>query len=251
MAQLEGLIQRLGTVADRAEQATAKAEEISGQLEERHSAAEKFVKQVKEASKELTEERPSLAKVEKSTSLGMIVGGVTLLLSGAVLGLIVTEDKVTLPEKVETVSASVDGVGENVNLIAGRIFEQQQMMDEALSSMNAFRDALDKIPEPAPFPEENIYAEGEMMEGETPTEMAGVAVDFSAVEGKLDETQQQILALHEQLKNSEERYPELKRHLESLVDGQQALRQEQNKMLLIQQSMTAEKERKQSIYKFP
>ncbi len=246
---MEALLAKLTTTADRVESAVSKAEEINAQLEERHTAAEKFVKGVKDASKEMKEERPSLAKVEKASSIGMIVAGVGVALTAAVLGLVVTEDKETLPEKVETVSASVDGVGENVNLIAGRIFEQQQMMDEAVASMTSLQDALNKIPEPAPEAEESPMMEedGEMAE----QEMAEVTVDFSIVEGKIDETQQKIMALHEQLKNSEGQYPELKRHLEELVMGQEQLKQEQFKLIAIQQSLAEEQERVQSIYKFP
>ena len=247
-AELNALLAKLNGVADRVEQAVEKGEAITVQLEERHAAAERFVKGVKEVSKEMKEERPSLAKVEKSSSIGMIVGGVTLLLSGAVLGLIATEDKETMIYQVETVSASVDGVGENVNLIAGRIFEQQQQMDEALGTIDSLKEALNKIPEPSEPAPQPVVAEGE---GAVAPEMAEVTVDFSAVEGKIDDTQQKIMALHQQLKSSEGRYPELKKYLEQLMAGQQQLKQEQVRLLQIQQVMNEEKERVQTIYKFP
>ena len=244
-----GLLGQLTAVAARIEQATEKGEFITQQLEERHSAAERFVKGVKEVSKEMKEERPSLTNVEKSGKLGMILGGVTLLLSGAVLGLVVTEDKVTLPGQVEAVGAAVDGISENVNLIAGRIFEQQEQMDEAISSMKGFEEALAKIPEPAPPPAP--AAEEASSEAPSEAEPATVAVDFTAVEEKLDATQQQILVLHELLKGREGHYPGLKRQLEQVIQGQGQLQQGQVKLFQVQQEMKEEKAKKQSIYKFP
>lgn len=248
-ADMGGLLGQLTAVAARIEQATEKGEFITQQLEERHSAAERFVKGVKEVSKEMKEERPSLTNVEKSGKLGMILGGVTLLLSGAVLGLVVTEDKVTLPGQVEAVGAAVDGISENVNLIAGRIFEQQEQMDEAISSMKGFEEALAKIPEPAPPPAP--AAEEASSEAPSEAEPATVAVDFTAVEEKLDATQQQILVLHELLKGREGHYPGLKRQLEQVIQGQGQLQQGQVKLFQVQQEMKEEKAKKQSIYKFP
>lgn len=246
--ELDGVVARLTAAVE-------KSEFITQQLEERHSAAERFVKGVKEASKELKEDQASIGDVEKNSKLGMVLGGVTLLLSGAVLGLVVTEDKETLPEQVETVSASVDGVGENVNLIAGRIFEQQQQMDEAMASFASLKEALERMEsQPAPAsvaaPVAPIIAEGGEVVGDA-SAVPEVAVDFSVVEEKIDETQQKIVALHEQLKSSEARLPELKSYLEQLAAGQQQLRQEQDKLMQLQQMMLEAKERGQTIYKFP
>jgi hypothetical protein len=234
--------------------AVEKSEFITQQLEERHSAAERFVKGVKEASKELKEDQASIGDVEKSSKLGMILTAVTLLLSGAILGLVVIEDRERVPTQVETVSASVDGVSENVNLIAGRIFEQQEQMDQAMSSFASLKEALEKIPQqPAPAPVAAPQMMAAEAEGGEPAavEVANVAVDFTAVEEKIDETQQKILALHQQLKGSEARLPELKAQLEQLLAGQQQLRQEQQKLMQLQQMMLEAKVKGKSIYKFP
>ncbi len=246
----------LDVLVGRLTAAVEKSEFITQQLEERHSAAERFVKGVKEASKELKEDQASIGDVEKSSKLGMMLGGVTLVLAGAILGLTVMEDKETLPNQMENVTASVDGVGENVNLIAGRIFEQQQQMDEAMSSFASLKEALEKMPQQpaeapaAPTPVAPVAAVGE--EGtETVAEAPEVTVDFTVVEEKIDETQQKIVALHEQLKGSEARLPELKAHLEQLMAGQQQLRQEQDRLMQLQQMMLEAKERGKTIYKFP
>ncbi len=248
-AELDGVVARLNAAVE-------KSEFITQQLEERHSAAERFVKGVKEASKELKADQASIGDVEKNSKLGMILGGVTLLLSGAVLGLVVTEDKETMLSQVETVSASVDGVGENVNLIAGRIFEQQQQMDEAMASFASLKEALEKLesqpaPAPAPATQDPVMVEGgDGVEGGEAA-MPEVAVDFTVVEEKIDETQQKILALHEQIKSSEAHLPELKAYLEQLSVGQQQLRQEQERLMQLQQMMLEAKERGKTIYKFP
>ena len=235
---------QLTSVADRVEQAVEKGENITTELEERLTAGERMVKGIKEVSTAMKEERPSLAKVEKASSLGMIVGGVTLLLSGAVLGLIVMDDKELVPEQLDIVTESVDGISESVNVIAGQVLDQQQQMDEAMESMNSLQTAFSSMSKPA---EEEV----EEMEGEAPKEVAEVTIDFSAVEGKIDETQQKILALHEQLKSAQGRYPELKKHLQQLVVGQKQLKSEQSKLLQIQQAMSEQKERGKTIYKFP
>jgi len=205
-----------------------------------------MVKGIRDVSKEMKEERPSLVKVEKSSSMTMIAGGVTLLLSAAVLGLIVTEDKEAATETLDGVFETVEGVHENVNLIAGRLLEQQQQMDEAMDMMDFLKTAAAK---PVVDSENEDEMETAAEEGEE--EVKEIAVDFSVVEGKIDETQQKILALHEQLKSTEGRYPELKKHLEQLVVGQKQLKIEQVKLLRIQQQMSDKEKKGQTIYKFP
>ncbi len=249
-AELDGVVSRLAAIVDRAEAAIEKSEQISQQLEERHSAAERFVKGVKAVSQEMKEERPSLAKVEKSSNLGMILGGAAAALAAAVLGLTFMEDKEALPMQVETVSASVDGVSENVNLIAGRIFEQQQQMDEAMSSFASLKEALEKLPQQPAAPVAPVMAEGSEDAG-MGVEKPEVSVDFTVVEEKIDETQQKIIALQELLKGSEARLPEMKKHLEQLVAGQLQLKQEQDKLMQLQQMMMEAKQKGLSIYKFP
>ena len=245
-AEFEQLLIKLTAVAERVESSVAKGESVNVELEERLVAGERMVKGIRDVSKEMKEERPSLVKVEKSSSMTMIAGGVTLLLSAAVLGLIVTEDKEAATETLDGVFETVEGVHENVNLIAGRLLEQQQQMDEAMDMMDFLKTAAAK---PVVDSENEDEMETAAEEGEE--EVKEIAVDFSVVEGKIDETQQKILALHEQLKSTEGRYPELKKHLEQLVVGQKQLKIEQVKLLRIQQQMSDKEKKGQTIYKFP
>lgn len=251
-ASLEQAITQLNQVVQQVQQSAEKGESASSSLDEQVVAGQKVVKGLKQVSKQMEAERPSAEKAGKFSMLGMAVGAVTLLVSGAVLGLIVTEDKQRIPSQIEMVGASVDGLGEHINLIANRLFEQQQQMDAAMEAINSLKSAgIPAAPAPAVVEEYDDVAEEEIAPAVMEVAVAPeVNVDLSGVEQQIGETQQKIAALHELMKQQEGQMPALQKLLEQLQTGQQKLRKEQEQLLLLQQEIN-EKKSKGSYYKFP
>ncbi len=225
---------QLAAVAARIERSREQEATLSRELQQQLSSGEKLVKGLGRISREMKGSGKSAGK-ERSGVAGIVVGVVTLLLSGTLLGLMLTEDRETLPSRIEVVGGSVDALGEQVGLIADRIFEQQQQMDGAIDKLSSLGDtAVERGEQSVP----------------AVTAAQEISVDLTAVESGMDDIRKQIMAVHELLRGSEAHLPELKKLLNRLVSGQKGLEREQKRVLKLQQEMNEKKMEGRS-YKFP
>jgi hypothetical protein len=253
------VISKFASVIEQIEKSSGESSSIVADLSEYSSSHEKIVKGLKQFAKDIKEEGPALEKVGKSGNFAMIASTIGMFISGAVLALMMLEDKTIIPTKIDTVNASVDGIYEQLDLVSGRIFEQQSQMDAVVAAVEELKSFT---PPAAPYPPASAEVLDQDLESDTVADsqfvMAPapvVSVDLSVIEAGIAETQIKIAELQKIIEKSEANLSkqiqdDLKIKHKSLVEGHNALQLEQDKMLQLQQD-EADKKVNGKQYKFP